>query len=116
MNKREISINRIKQNINRARAIEIYINNKIVGTIRNGETKIFKVDSDITIVYAKIDWCITKPKNINTPENKMIILELGSNLSGWKLLLAIYYVIFKPSKYLYLRVKKTAAGFKPCKS
>lgn len=56
MNKREIEVTRIKQNANKARAIKIYINNKKVGTIKNGETKVFDIDTDDNEIYAKIDW------------------------------------------------------------
>ena len=105
MNKREIVITRIKQYSNKARAIEIYINNKMVTTIKDGETKFFKVDSDKNEIYAKIDWCKTKPLKSITKENETTLLELGSNVSGWKLLLGIYYVIFNSSEYLYLREK-----------
>lgn len=98
-----IEIKRIKQYANKARAIEIYINNKKIDTIRDGETKSFQVDPIQNEVYAKIDWCKTKPIKINTKENAISKLELGSNLSGFKLLFAFYYVIFKTSEYLYLK-------------
>jgi len=103
MSKRAIEINRTKQYANKARAIGIYINNKKVDTIRDGETKIFEVDSDENEIYVKIDWCKTKPLKINAKENETTKFELGSNLSGWKLLIGIYYITFKTSEYLYLR-------------
>ncbi|MBL4745548.1 MAG: hypothetical protein JKY08_04200 [Flavobacteriaceae bacterium] len=105
MNKRTIEINRIKQYANKARVIGIYINDKKVGTIGDGETKIFEVDSDEYEIYAKIDWCKTKPVKINTKENELTKFELGSNLSGWRLLIAIYYITFNTSEYLYLKRK-----------
>lgn len=105
MNKRELVITRVKQNANKARAIEIYINNKMMGTIKNGETKTFKVDSAINKVYAKIDWCKTTPITINTNQSQITRFELGSTLTGWKLFLGIYYILFKTSEYLYLRLK-----------
>ena len=64
-----------------------------------------KLVIDENEIYAKIDWCKTKPLKINTKENETTTLELGSNVSGWKLLLGIYYVTFNTSEYLYLREK-----------
>ena len=105
MSKKIIEINRIKQYANKARAIGIYINDKKVDTIRDGETKSFELDSEKNEIYVKIDWCKTKPLKIITTENETTKLELGSNLSGWKLFLGIYYVIFNTSEYLYLKKK-----------
>jgi hypothetical protein len=102
MSKRAIEIYRKKQYANKARAIGIYINNKKVETIRDGETKIFEVDSDENEIYAKIDWCKTNPIKIITRENETTKFELGSNTSGWKSLIVIYYITFKTSEYLYL--------------
>jgi len=105
MTKRIVEIKRVKQYANKARAIGIYINNKKVNTIRDGETKSFELNADENEIYVKIDWCKTKPLKIESVENETIKLELGSNLSGWKLLLGIYYITFKTSEYLYLKRK-----------
>ncbi|MDY7395559.1 hypothetical protein UMM65_09920 [Aureibaculum sp. 2210JD6-5] len=105
MSKRKIEITRTKQYANKARSIGIYINNKKVDTIKDGETKTFELDAEENDIYAKIDWCQTEPQKIITKENETTRLELGSNLSGWKLLLASYYITFKTSEFLYLRKK-----------
>ncbi len=100
---RTIEVKRVKQYANKTRAIGIYINNKKVDTIRDGETKSFEVDTEENEISAKIDWCKTKPIKIKTAENEISRLELGSNLSGWKLIFSIYYVLFNTSEYLYLK-------------
>jgi hypothetical protein len=105
MTKKTVEIKRVKQYANKARAIGIYINNKKVDTIRDGETKSFELNADENEIYVKIDWCKTKPLKIENAENETIKLELGSNLSGWRLLLGIYYITFKTSEYLYLKRK-----------
>lgn len=103
---RVIEITRIEQYANKARSIGIYINNKKVDTLKDGETKRFELDSDENEIYAKIDWCKTKRIKTITTTNKTTRLELGSILSGWRLYLALYYVTFKPSNYLYLKIRK----------
>jgi len=103
--KKTIEINRIKQYANKARAIGIYLNNEKVDTIRDGETKSFELDCEENEIFVKIDWCKTKPLKIITQEDETARFELGSNLSGWKLLIGSYYMIFNTSEYLYLRRK-----------
>ena len=104
--KKIVQIKRVEQYVNKLRKIGIYINNQKVDTIRDGETKSFELDTDENEIYVKIDWCKTKPLKIENEENETIKLELGSNLSGWRLLLGIYYITFKTSEYLYLKKKR----------
>ena len=98
-----IEINRTRQYANKARAIAIFVNGKKVGSIKDGETELFNLEEQRNEVFAKIDWCKTKPLEISCKENETVKLELGSSLSGAKMLLAIYYIIFKTSEYLYLK-------------
>ncbi len=105
MEKGTIEIKRVKQYANKARAIGIYINGQKVDTIKDGETKSFELNPGNNEIFAKIDWCKTKPLKIDNTGNESLQLELGSNLSGWKLLLGIYYIIFNTSEYLYLKRK-----------
>ncbi len=103
MKKGKVEIHRVKQWANKARTIGIYINNEKVGTIRNGETKTFELDCKENEIYAKIDWCKTIPLKVKAIEDKTIKFELGSNVTGWKMFIALLYITTKASEYLYLR-------------
>ncbi len=98
-----LEIHRTEQWANKARAIKIYINGKQVDTIRDGEVKSIKLTEEKNEVVVKIDWCKTKPLIINSSDNSIVKLELGSNLIGWKFFIGLWYIIFKTSDYLYLK-------------
>ena len=53
----KINIQRTSEYNNRMRDYQIYIDNKKVGTIENGENKDFEIEEGTHIIEAKIDWC-----------------------------------------------------------
>jgi len=48
---------------------------------------------------------LNKTVKINIKENKTLNLELSSELTGWKIFVALYYLILNPSGYIYLNKK-----------
>ena len=52
----------------------------------------------------KIDWCRSNIIDFEVNQDA-IEFECGSNLRGFKVLLAIFYVLFLRSKYLWLKMK-----------
>lgn len=101
--KGQLQITRITQYANKIRSIQIYINGKVVGSLKDGETKYFELDVRVYEVYAKIDWCATRPIKVTIHKDQRTSFELGCNVYGWKSLLAIFYYTFKTSEYLYLK-------------
>ncbi len=109
MNQGKIEITRTSQVINFGRGISIYINNKKVGKLKDGETTTFEINQGANEIYAQIDWCKTKPLKFDVQNNDRIKLDLGSNVKGWKLALgyAAHYYLIKSTEFLYLNpVKK----------
>jgi len=102
-NKTKIVIKRTSQYANLMRKIKIFCNNEIIGYIGNGETKEFFLPEGEKTIYAKIDWCRCRPVVMagNKAEDK--VYELGCNLKGIKLLLTLFWIIFKAKDYLYLK-------------
>ena len=100
----KIIIHRTNQYVNRDRTIDIYCNKRKIGKVRNGETKEFEIENGGNIIYAKIDWCQTKPLQIKSTDK--IDLALGSNIIGWRLFFLLYYGFLNPSNYIYLIEKK----------
>lgn len=103
MSKGKIVVKRASEYANMVRSIGIYIDNVKFDSLNNGETKVFELDPGIHEIYAKIDWCKTKPLIIDIRENDTAALELGSNATGWRMLLTFYYITLNTSEYLYLR-------------
>ena len=117
LNKRTLKISRTTQLINKSRAYIIYINDKKVGSINNGETKEFQVNTANCSIYVKIDWCKTKPLILSVSDKAIVILEIGCTIKKRKsylitsisvlayALYGLYWAFFKPSKYLYIERK-----------
>ncbi len=82
---------------NKAREIGIYINGEKVGTIDDGKTQKYEVESGKYEVYAKIDWCRSKKIIVDTNENEAKTLKLtGFKYGTWILpiILGIMLIYF----------------------
>jgi len=60
-----------------ARNYGIYLNQKKVGTIGNGQTKEFEIDSGIYEINAKIDWCRSQTLEFEVTNNENKTFEIG---------------------------------------
>ena len=104
MTKSIIEITRASQWANKARSIAVYANSEKLAIIKNGESKTFEIPAGKTELFVKIDWCKTKSIKFEARESETYRFELGSNLEGNKLFyMSAYYLLFKPSEYLYLK-------------
>ena len=56
----KITITRSSEWANRMRQMSLYLDNEKIGTIGNGETKVFDVAPGIHKLTAKIDWCTSR--------------------------------------------------------
>ncbi len=87
----------------RLRAYKIRIDGKTVGTIRAKETKDISIVPGEHDVVITIDWARSNIVKISAMEGKVVEMECGSNLVGWRLMLILVYVTFLRHKYLWLR-------------
>lgn len=99
-----IKITRSDEYINRMRAIKVFANDKLIGTINNGETKEFALAPGAYNIKAKIDWCSSNTLSFTLNENdiKPVVLTSFSKLKTISGFTILYYLIFAPSKYLRL--------------
>jgi hypothetical protein len=56
----KITITRTSEWANRMRQISLYMDGEKIGTIGNGETRVFDVGPGIHKLTAKIDWCTSR--------------------------------------------------------
>jgi len=54
-------------------------------------------------IYLVIDWCRSNKLKISIKDNETIRLKCGSELTGWRIFLANYYIKYKKDKYLYIK-------------
>ena len=95
----KIIIKRSSEWNNKVRKIGIYVNREKVGTINNGETQEYEIESGKHEVFAKIDWCRSQKIELNTSENETVTLKLtGFKYGAWILpimfgFMATYYLM-----------------------
>ena len=87
---------RIKRNsgyADRMRAYKLILDENAIGEIKNGQEITLEVPKGNHQLYLKVDWCRSNTVNFNANDN-IIKFDCGSNLRGFKILLAIFYIIF----------------------
>lgn len=99
----KLIIERTSQYANKFRSIHIYLNNQKIESLKDGEIKEIIVAEGNHEVFAKIDWCKTKPLKLALKKNEEKKLQLGSDLSGLNGLSALYKSIFDTSNFIYLK-------------
>jgi len=123
-----INIRRSSEYNNRARDYHLYLNDKKIGSIANGESKDFTIPSGGHKLVAKIDWCSSPEINfqINDAEEKKFITG-GFKHGNWlmpaggaviavhfilKYFFAINYTIFLVAPFFLTVVYYLTAGRK----
>ncbi len=99
-----IRINRDTGYADRLRAYKVVLDGNVIGEIRNGQQVEFDVGSGKHQLNLKIDWCRSNMVDFEMNQDS-VQFECGSNLRGFKILLAIFYVIFLRSKYIWLKMR-----------
>ncbi len=73
----KLIITRTSEWNNMARDYGIYLDSKKIGTIANGETKEFDLDSATHKINGKIDWCKSSTIEFKIPENESKEMQIG---------------------------------------
>ncbi|ANF51816.1 hypothetical protein A0O34_15445 [Chryseobacterium glaciei] len=94
----KIIINRSSEYSNKLRSIGIYLDDKKIGDIADGESKEFEVEKGGHTLRAKIDWCRSNPINLKINSEEIVRF----NLSGRNPFLALFYITFGKDQYLEL--------------
>lgn len=100
----QIEITRSSEYANRLRSIQIFIDDKPVGSISNGETKSFDVSEGSHTIQAKIDWGRSNIASIEVGKDGRKSLKMTSFAKHNPLgtLAAIYYTTIASDRYLRL--------------
>lgn len=94
----KLIINRSSEYSNKLRSIGIYLDDKKIGDIADGESKEFEVEEGTHTLRAKIDWCRSNPINLKMNSEEIIRF----NLSGRNPFLSLFYITFGKDQYLEL--------------
>ena len=98
----KLEIRRRSQYFARLRMIDVFVDDAPACVIANGESKILDVRPGRHKIHAKIDWCKTPPLTVDVLVGRTLTVELGSEITTWKLLFTIFY-LFMPSRMIYLK-------------
>lgn len=87
----------------KTRKYKVYCDSVKLGVVKDGEMISFDVPPGQHQIYFRIDWARSNKLVVNFSEGETEVVKVDSNLRGWKLLLALYYVTFGYHKYLLAR-------------
>ena len=76
----KLIITRTSEWNNKARKFGLYLNDKKIGTIEDGEKKEFEIEPGVYKINGKIDWCKSQKIEFNITENESKEIEI----SGFK--------------------------------
>jgi hypothetical protein len=96
-----LSITRTSQYTNSHRRCSILVDGIHAADVSDGETARIQVDDGIHEVVAKLDWCRSKPLEVEVEPGGQVRLRTGCDVRGWKVCLALLYVLV-PGWYLYV--------------
>lgn len=100
-----ISVNRDSGYADRLRDYRVLLDGAEIGRIGNGAAKTFEVPSGHHQLTVKVDWAHSNVVTFDIGEGQSARFLCGSNLRGWRILLAIYYASFGFRNYLWLRAE-----------
>lgn len=73
-----VRLMRTSEYVNLAREYGIYVDNKKIGTIRNGQTENFEIEPGTHTIYAKIDWCYSPARSFTLNQADNISFKVGA--------------------------------------
>jgi hypothetical protein len=86
----------------RIRKYKVVIDGVVVGHVSNGETKEFPVSAGCHHLCMKIDWCGSKLIEFTATEREAVTFRARSNLRGFKLFGALWFILFDRNSYILL--------------
>ena len=99
----QITVRRTTSYADRLRAYKVKIDGVVVGSIRARESVTIPVVPGRHSLTLRIDWCGSEQIDFEVSPGQHLFFECGSNLAGWRIFLALFYIIFRTRQYLWLR-------------
>lgn len=103
-NKSYICIKRISQYSNKLRKFDIYLDNKNIGSISDGEEVKSEIAPGKHEILLKIDWCSSNKLAFDIEGGQTINFNCGCSVYGWKILFVLIYILCSPGKYLFIEM------------
>ena len=98
-----ISVSRDSGYADRLRDYRVPLDGAEIGRLGNGAAKTFEISSGQHQLMIKVDWGRSNLFAFDIGEGQSARFLCGSNLRGWRIVLALYYATFGFRKYLWLK-------------
>lgn len=86
----------------RLRPYQVILDGTKIGEVRDGQNQRFSIAPGQHTISLKIDWCGSKAIDFTIAGEDQVTFRAKSNLRGFKIFAAIWYVIFDRHSYLLL--------------
>ena len=97
-----VTVSRLSQAFAIIRGLEIHIDGKLVGEISSGSAKRFMLAPGMHTAYCKMDWCTSPSIKFEVAPGQEERLRCGTTITGAKLLIAIYFILFRANDSLFI--------------
>ncbi len=87
----------------RLRAYRVILDGAKIGEVRDGRTERFAIAPGQHTLSVKIDWCGSKTVDFTVAGDEEIRFAAKSNLRGFNIFAALWYVILDRHSYLLLQ-------------
>ena len=86
------------------RKYSIFLNGSVIGQLAEGAELHHELGEQPHTVEARLDWCRSKPFDLPDLDKHHIVV-VRSALRGWRVMLALWYIIFDKQGYLTLELQ-----------
>jgi hypothetical protein len=99
----ELTVRRTTSYADRRQAYRVEVDGVVVGSVRARDSVTIPIKPGAHTLVLRINWCGSEQTEFEAQPSESVTFECGSNLTGWRLLLASYYIVFRTRQYLWLR-------------
>lgn len=99
----QITVRRTTSYPDRLRAYKIKVDDVVVGAVRARESFTIPISPGRHSIVLQIDWCGSEQIDFEARPGERILFDCGNNLTGSAVFWVLFYIVFRPHQYLWLR-------------
>ncbi len=104
-----LAVRRDKGYADKLRKYRILLDGLEIGQLAEGTVLRQEVSEGPHVVEARVDWCGSQPLDLHAVAGEQVVV-VRSALRGWRVMLALFYVIFNRRGYLTLELQQRSSG------
>jgi hypothetical protein len=102
-NQAQITVRRTTNYPDRLRAYKVRVDGVVVGSIHARKSATVCIAPGRHSLVIRIDWCGSEQIDFDAQSDEHVLFECGNSRVGWRIVAALFYMIFRPRQYLWLR-------------